>query len=603
MGDMPRVNPVTVEIIRNALQSAAEDMNASLFRSAFSPVIYEMKDCSVGIFNEKAEMLGQSAGLPIFLGNLEECIRKTIDLYGLDFFQEGDILIMNDAYMTGTHLNDVTVFAPIFLDGQLIGFSANRAHWLDVGSKDPGESTDSTEIYQEGIRLGPTKIIERGRLRVDIVDLIVRNSRFHEAAEGDMNAQISACLTGEKRYKEIVARFGLETVRAAIEDIFAQSERLDRDVITAIPDGIYEAEGFLDNDGQTDEPVKVHVKVIISGSDMTIDLEGSSPQTKGATNCGFPQTVSACRVAYKALISPRSPVNGGNFRALTVKASPRSIFAAEEPAAVQWYFSHLGLLIDLIIKALAPVIPDRGAAAHYGDSMCINFAGVDPRDGAPFLTVEATVGGWGAFNGGDGENAVINNVSGDFKNLPVEVMESKYPITVTRYAIRPNSGGPGKFRGGNGVIREYQIHCDEVSVYLWWERSKTPAWGILGGQAGKPPIVAINPSTSGEKRVLKVNGMKLKRGDVVRVESGGGGGYGVPLERDPWRVKEDVIDGYIDEAHAESAYGVRFGAGTYEIDVVGTHDLRAEMRSAGVQLGAHMRAGRSACSSVLSVIR
>ncbi|MGE5542022.1 MAG: hydantoinase B/oxoprolinase family protein, partial [Bacillota bacterium] len=430
MNQQPSVNPVTVEIIRNALQSAAEDMNASLFRSAFSPVIYEMKDCSVGLFNEKAEMLGQSAGLPIFLGNLEECINTTIRMYGAEFFEEGDVLIMNDGYMTGTHLNDVTVFAPIFLDGRIIGYSANRAHWLDVGSKDPGESTDSTEIYQEGIRLGPTKIIERGRARRDIIDLIVRNSRFHEAAEGDMNAQISACLTGERRYKEVVARFGLDTVRAATVDIFTQAERLDREVISAIPDGTYEAEGCLDNDGQGDEPVRVHVKVIINGSEMIIDLDGSSSQTKGSTNCGFPQTVSACRVAYKALVNPQAPVNGGNFRALTVKAPPRSIFSAEEPTAVQWYFTPLGLLIDLIIKAVSPVFPDRVAAAHYGDSMCINFAGTDPRTGQPFLTVEATVGGWGAFGGGDGQNALINNVSGDFKNLPVEVMETKYPVTV-----------------------------------------------------------------------------------------------------------------------------------------------------------------------------
>ncbi|MEW6081945.1 MAG: hydantoinase B/oxoprolinase family protein [Bacillota bacterium] len=561
-----RVNPVTVEIIRNALQSAAEDMNASLFRSAFSPVIYEMKDCSVGLFNEKAEMLGQSAGLPIFLGNLDECIKKTIEMYGIDFFQEGDVLIINDAYMTGTHLNDVTVYAPIFLDGQIIGFSANRAHWLDVGSKDPGESTDSTEIYQEGIRLGPTKIIDKGRARIDIIDLIVRNSRFHEAAMGDMNAQISACLTGEKRFKEIVGRFGLNTVRAAVTDIFAQSEAIDRGVVAGIADGTYEAEGFLDNDGQGDEPVRVRVKVIIAGSDMIIDLEGSSPQTKGATNCGLPQTVSACRVAYKALVSPQSPVNGGNFRGLTVKALRRSIFAAEEPAAVQWYFSHLGLLIDLITKALAPAIPRRAAAAHYGDSMCINFAGTDPHTGAPFLTVEATVGGWGAFDGGDGQNALINNVSGDFKNLPVEVLESKYPVTVNRYELRPNSGGPGRFRGGNGVVREYQVHCEDGSLYLWWERSKNPAWGILGGHPGKPPAVVVNPSTPGEKRILKVNGMKVRSGDVIRVESGGGGGYGDPLERETEQVREDLLDGYIDRAHADSVYGARVLPGTEELN-------------------------------------
>ncbi|ADU51655.1 5-oxoprolinase (ATP-hydrolyzing) [Thermaerobacter marianensis DSM 12885] len=574
---MASISPVTVEIIRNALQSAAEEMNASLFRSAFSPVIYEMKDCSVGLFDEQARILGQSAGLPIFLGNLEVCIQTAIEMYGLDWFRPGDVICMNDSYMTGTHLNDITVFSPVFHEGELVGFTANRAHWLDVGAKDPGMSTDTREIYQEGIRIGPTKIVDAGVPREDVIDLITRNSRFPVAARGDLNAQISACRTGERRFLAIIRRWGLDTVRAACAEIFAQSERLDREAIAAIPDGTYFAEGCLDNDGVSDEPVWVRVTVTVQGSDITIDLTGSSPQRPGATNCGLAQTISACRVAYKALINPDAPVTGGTFRPLRVTVPPGSIFAAEEPAATTWYFSHLGLLIDLVQKALAPAIPDRVAAAHYGDSMVVTFVGHDPERNAPFFNLEATVGGWGAFEGGDGQDALINSVNGDFRNLPVEVLETKYPILVRRYSLRPDSGGPGRFRGGTGAVREYELQADGA-LYLWWERSRCPAWGLMGGGDGSPPQVIVwNPRADGsweEVRVLKANGLPLRRGAVVTCMTGGGGGYGDPFQREPARVREDVLDGYVSREAAARQYGVAIRPDG-QIDEAETARLRA----------------------------
>jgi N-methylhydantoinase B len=541
-------NPITTEIIRNALNSAAQEMNQSLFRSAYSPVIYEMKDCSVGLFDAETNALGQSAGLPIFLGNLEVCIEGTLEAFGRENLREGDVFAMNDSYLTGTHLNDITVVSPIFFDGKIAGFTANRAHWLDVGSKDPGMPMDSTEIYQEGFRLGPTKIIDAGVPRHDVIDFIGRNSRFHRAALGDLNAQISACRTGEKRFQAILKRFGPETVTRACQDVFAQSERIARRSIKDIADGVYEAEGTLDSDGYSDEPVLVKVKVVIAGDEMSIDLDGSSAMRKGGTNCGWAQTVSACRVAYKALICPGSPVTGGTFKPLTVKAPPKSIFTAEEPAGVAWYFSHLGLLIDLVVKALAPVIPERAAAAHYGDSMVITFTGTDPRTTAPFLSVEATVGGWGASQGSDGQDALINNVNGDFKNLPVEVFENKYPLTLLRYGLRPDTGGRGAFRGGLGAFRDYLVDTGECYLYLWWERSRTPAWGLLGGEAAVGPQVVINPGGGNERCMLKVNGLKLTRGDVVSCRTGGGGGFGEPFMRDPEKARKDIIDGYLTRA-------------------------------------------------------
>ncbi|WP_017728848.1 hydantoinase B/oxoprolinase family protein [Halalkalibacterium ligniniphilum] len=567
-------NPITTEIIRNAFISAAEEMNASLARSSFSPIIYEMKDCSVGIFNKDAELLGQSAGLPIFLGNLDECIKINTDsIGGIENYQPGDIYIMNDSYLTGTHLNDITVISPVFYNNQLVGFTANRAHWLDVGAQDPGFSMDATEIYQEGVRIPPTKIYEAGQPRKDVINLIITNSRFSEAALGDLNAQISACRTGEKRFYEIISRFGLETVNRSISDIFKQSALLDRKMIASISDGIYEAAGYLDNDGVSDEPVNVKVKVIVAGENITIDLTGSSKQRVGMTNCGLAQTISACRVAFKQLINPEAPVTGGNFKTLEVVVPEKTIFSAQEPAACVWYFSALGLLIDLVAKALSPALKEKSAGAHYGDSMIITFSGTDPRRNTPFLNVEATAGGWGGFAANDGQSGLINNVNGDFKNLPIEVLEDKYPFKVTTYGFRANSGGPGKNRGGLGIVREYEVATDDAFLYLWFERVKTPAWGLFGGGEAKAPEVKV---FNGEKveSLLKVNAKPMKNGDRVLVKTGGGGGYGHPFEREAYRVLEDVIDDYIDKETALTQYGIVFKPESFEVDEQETMNYR-----------------------------
>ncbi|WP_342513617.1 hydantoinase B/oxoprolinase family protein [Sporosarcina sp. FSL K6-1522] len=538
-------NPITTEIVRNALISAADEMNASLARSAFSPIIYEMKDCSVCLFNQDVELLGQSAGLPIFLGNLDECINVTTKLIGgKQNYRDGDLYILNDSYIGGTHLNDVTTFSPIFYSGELVGFTATRAHWLDIGSKDPGYPMDATNIYQEGIRIPPTKIHDKGKPIVDVIRLITVNNRFTDAALGDLNAQIAACRTGEKRYKELIERFGLERINNCIHDIFKQSEELDSEVVRNIPDGTYEAEGYLDNDGVKDEPILVKVKVVVKGENILIDLTGSSKQRMGQTNCGYAQAISACRVAFKDLISPNSPVTGGNFKTLEVIAPEGTIFHAIEPAPCGWYFTPLGLLIDLIIQALSPVMKEKAAAAHYGDSMVVTFAGEKGQDNKPYLSVEATAGGWGAFNNGDGPSALINHVSGDFKNLPIEVFESKYPLRINQYALRENSGGKGEFCGGLGVVREYEVLNEDTQVSLWFERSLTPAWGLFGGEDGKKPDVEIISGDQSE-HLLKVNGRKVLKGDKVIVRTGGGGGFGDPSVRRVVDINRDIRNGYV----------------------------------------------------------
>ncbi|MHB8650936.1 MAG: hydantoinase B/oxoprolinase family protein [Gaiellaceae bacterium] len=553
------LDPITTEIIRNAFSAAADEMNATLIRSAYTPVIYEMKDCSVALLDADHRVLGQSAGLPIFLGNLEICTRVTEQTYGREGWRPGDVWIMNDSYLTGTHLNDMTVFGPIFVEDELVGLAACRAHWLDVGAKDPGGPMDSTEIYQEGIRLGPTKVVEGGVERRDVTDLLGRNSRFGYPAIGDLGAQIACVRTGQRRLEAIIGKYGKDTIESARDEIFAQTERLERAAVAAIPDGLYHAEGCVDNDGNSDEPVWVRLAVEIRGDEMTIDLTGSDDARPSPVNCGEPQAISACRVAYKLLINPDNPPNGGAFRPLQVVVRHGSLLGAEEPFPCQWYFTPLGLLIDLVVKALAEVLPEQAAGASYGDSMVIGIAGIDHRNGRPWFDLEPTVGGWGAWRGSDGEDGLINNVNGSLKDLPIEVLETKFPMRMTEYAYRADSGGDGTWRGGNGVVREYTIDCEQAQLSLWFERSVTPAWGLFGGRDAAPPIVVLNPGGEDERRLLKASRVALKRGDVIRTMTGGGGGFGDPRERDPEDVRRDVRNRHLTPAAAREVYGVDAG--------------------------------------------
>jgi N-methylhydantoinase B len=549
------LDPIATEIIRSAFSAAADEMNATLIRSAYTPIIYEMKDCSVALLDAEHRVLGQSAGLPIFLGNLEICTRLTEQMYGREGWEPGDVWIMNDSYMTGTHLNDMTVFGPIFVNDELVGFAACRAHWLDVGAKDPGGPMDSTEIYQEGIRLGPLKVVEANRQRRDVTDLLGRNSRFGYPAVGDLGAQIACVRTGQRRLEAIVAKYGKDMLDSARDEIFAQTERLERAAVRAIPDGIYRAEGCIDSDGTNDEPVWVRLTVEIRGDEMTIDPSGCDDARSGPVNCGEAQAISACRVAYKLLINPDTPPNGGAFRPLSVKVRRGSLLGAEEPYPCQWYFTPLGLLIDLVVKALAEVLPEQAAGASYGDSMVIGIAGIDDRNARPFFDLEPTVGGWGAWQGSDGEDGLINNVNGSLKDLPIEVLETKFPMRMTHYGFRADSGGVGRWRGGNGVIREYTIDCEQAQLFLWFERSKTPAWGLFGGGDATPPAVVLNPGGGRERHMLKASRVALRCGDVIRTMTGGGGGFGDARERDPEAARTDLRDGHVSPTAARELYG------------------------------------------------
>ncbi len=538
------VDPVTVEVIRNAFISIASQMNNNLARSAYTPIIYEMKDCSVGLFDARGNLLGQAPGLPIFLGSLEAAIDATLEhMGGAETCRPGDVYAVNDSYMVGSHLNDVNVISPIFHSGELVGFGATKAHWLDIGAKDPGQAMDSTSIYQEGYRIAPVHLYREGKPERGMLDFLTRNSRLPRSIWGDMHAQIAACRTGERGLAELIDRFGLDTVTAAAEVIFDQCERLDREAVASIPDGVYETDGEMDSWGPGGDPVYVKVVVTVEGEEIRVDLDGSAPMTPGCMNCGLAQTEAAANLAFKMLINSDVPVTAGTFRNLTLSAPEASVFDAREPAACQYYYPHLGMMIDLFIRALAPAVPERVVAGQAADPMNVLFSGPNPRTGEDFVVGEATAVGWGAYQGGDGTNGLINYGGGDLKNIPVEVMESRYPIRVHQYSVWPDSGGRGRWRGGLGVLRDYEVLADDITVSTWFERTRTPAWGLFGGEDGAATNVTL--TADGETvPLLKANQIPAPKGSRLHVATGGGGGYGVPEERDPELAAQDAIDGY-----------------------------------------------------------
>jgi N-methylhydantoinase B len=530
-------SPATVDVVQHAFISGAEQMRRNLYRSAYSPVIYEAKDCSVGLYDEDGWLLGQAPGLPFFLGSLGGSIRVVIDIKGKSAFTEGDIWIVNDSAVCGSHLNDATVFMPIFWDGVLRGFSGAKAHWNDVGAKEAGYVSDSVDIFQEGLRIGPTRLWHAGVLDEQLLDLIALNSRFPIALVGDLMAEVAACRTGEERFHSIVRRYGWPTVDAAIRTYFAHAESDDRRSVAAIPDGVYTASGMLDGDGIDDDvPVEVVVTVTVAGDQMTIDLTGSSAQSRGSINSGLVQSRSAIQQAFKFLVNPTAPASGGSFRNLQIVVPKGSCFDPDPEAAYLHYGPHLMLAMDLVVKALSDAVPDRAAAGHVGDSWNVSLTNAVGRP--VFVSGESLSGGWGGFDGGDGESALIHSAAGDFKNVPVETIEQRYGVRLRRHALREGSGGEGRFRGGLGIERVYEV-LDDMRLSLWFERTKTPSWGLRGGADGAAPDVYVTMPGGPRQRLLKTNAMSVPAGTVVEVFTGGGGGWGPPHERSAAARRED----------------------------------------------------------------
>ncbi len=569
------VDPITLEVLRHGFVAASNEMRINLMRTSYNPIIYEVLDFSVGVFDSKGDMIAQAAGLPIFLGNLGAAVKTIIGDVGRETIRTGDVYMINDTYTTGSHLNDVTVVSPVFAGGTLMGFTASRAHWLDMGGKSPGGSSDTTDVFQEGLRLRSIQLYKEGVVNRSVMQILHDNVRWPEAHMGDLRAQIAAARTGEARFLELITRFGKDTVQAFIDELLRQGEEAVRQAIAKMPDGVYEADGYLDNDGVGSEHIHIKAKVVISGDEMTVDLSGSSDQCGGPLNCGYAASVAGCRVALKCVTDPLSPVNEGNFAPLKVIAPPGSMFNVQPPGSAFLYGVSLNVLIDVILKALEPALVGSIPAAHYGDMDGFMIYGKNPETGRDFIQQEPEGGGWGAFPDRDGENVMIFISDGDTRNVPVEVVESKFPLRIERYELRQDSGGPGKFRGGLGHYRDYRVLADEAYTTAIMDREFCPPWGLRGGKAAASDYVLINPGAKDEKKIMKITGYRLKKGDLVSVRSGGGGGYGDPFERDPEMVRLDVVRELVSMEAAREQYGVVLDKRTLAVDEAATRRLRA----------------------------
>lgn len=525
---MTKPDPATLEIIRNRLLAAAEDMRVTLVRSAYTPTIYESEDCAIGLLDRNAEVIALSTGLPIFLGNLGQAVVESVKLRGgPQTMRPGDVYLLNDAYLQGAHMQDCTSFAPIFHGADLIGYAVARAHMVDLGSNEPGGGMASTSIFHEGLRLGPVRIFADDQPCEDMFDVLRRNTRSKDELVGDVLAMAAAVRAGSSRLGAIVERWGMDTFDAACTAIFEYSEEETRAAIRAIPDGTYLASGAMDDDGiDLGVPVVISVAVTVTGDEVSVDLGGTSPMVRGAINCGVAQTISSVRVALRLLIGGTRPPDGGTFRPVSVTV-PRGCFLyAEEPAACGNYAASAVLLMDLVMRALSDAVPERACAGQYGDTIS-ELVWTD-SSGKHLMLGEAHAGGWGAGEGYTGVDATIDLTNGQFRNFSVELLESRYPVIVEDYGYREGSAGAGRFRGGRGIVRRYRL-LEPALFYLWMDRVHTPPWGLNGGHDGATAFARLR-TADGVEDVLKCEGRQLQAGDEVTIFTAGGGGYGTPAE-------------------------------------------------------------------------
>jgi N-methylhydantoinase B len=551
---------VTFEIIRGKLLAAADEMGVVLARTSMSPVIYEVLDFACGIVDTEAQVISQTNGITVFTGTFAGHVNNLIGRFG-GAMRPGDIYMANDPYEGGTHLSDVAIVKPIFVDDEVIAYSIAVAHWTDIGGKVAGSlPMDATEIFHEGLRFTGQRIYDAGERSEDLVDLIAANTRIPKMSLGDLNAELASVRIAEARLLEICEKYGAARTKDAFRYMLTTSERLSRAAISALPDGVYEADDFIDGDGVDNEPFPVCVAVRIAGDSITFDFTGSSPQRRGPVNCAWGAHLSAVKTAFKALVSPHEPGNEGWFKPLSIIVPEGSVFSAVYPAPVCWHFEAGCHASELIWKALAPLAPDRYGAGSYL-SLCSTFiCGTNPESGEPFIVVEPNVGGWGASNDDDGASALIGVSDGDTYNTSVELCEAKYPVRIRRYALNTEDGtGAGRYRGGFGVVRDYEILADDAFVYGSMGRSITPPWGMDGGGEGSTNYIQVRTNGHANWRGARVSSTDVGRGQVFSIVTGGGGGYGDPRSRPAEAVASDVADGYITTETARSAYGVVVG--------------------------------------------
>jgi N-methylhydantoinase B len=556
---MKSQDPIAVEIIRAALNSAAERMRITMIKTAYNHIISESLDFGCAIFDADVQMIAQGIGLPVFQGHLGFPIEATIRDRGIEAFREGDIFIHNDPYAgNGNHLNDVAMTAPVFWDGHLTGFVSVKAHWSDVGGPVPSSmQVGSREFRQEGLRFQSVRLFSRGEINDEVMRVIRGNIRTESGTLKDIQAMIAVCRAGEASFHEILGKYGREAVLEATRIYMEQSERRTQAALAALPAGVYRAVGHFDNDGITlDRPVRVEMAITLGDGGMTVDFSGSDGQVTGPFNCGDAITISACRLLIKCLTTPHDPVDEGCFRPLRVRIPRRSVLAAEEPAPTARYYVPINLLIELGLQALSPAMPERVPAGAYGDQMPTIAFGTHPDTGRLFIQGDLNAGGSGARPTFDGESALIIFAGSTARNNPVEVVESRIPsMRILKYGLRQDSGGAGRYRGGLGIERVYQF-LSPAFITFSLERKATPPWGLRGGKPGAVNGVEITSPDGSMRHVRKATQHPIGEGEIVRIMTGGGGGWGPPDERDPEAVRRDVREGYVSAEAARRDYSI-----------------------------------------------
>lgn len=568
-------DPIITEIVRNGVVAITEEMKSNLMRTAYNMIIYEALDFTVGLFTAKGETVSIGLGLPMFIRGMAETIRAKLEHFGPDGIKPGDILLTNDAYITGSHLNHLTFSTPIFLDDELIGFACCMAHWPDIGGTLDGITTD---IYSEGLQIPIVKYQREGVVNDELVSIIRMNVRLPDRAMGDLRAQLTAIGTGERRYLELVQRYGKDQVAASISDIMDQSERAARARTLSIPDGVYEAESFMDDDGiSISNRIPIKVRITVEGDEMTVDLTDVAAQVRGFYNSGITTGHACAQVAFKCITSPTDyPINDGSFRNLKTVVPAGRVISAVKPAPMRWWMTFPMTIVDTVFRALTPAIPDRTIAGHHADLVVGVINGVNPKNNEFYIAlIGPTGGGWGAKQSQDGVSATVCINDGDTHNSPAEQLEAKYPLLIENYALRQDSGGAGEYRGGLGCENTVQARAD-LMLNAQVDRMHCKPWGLNGGleAAGNAVALRADGELQDDFPNAKLLTARILEGDAFIVRSGGGGGFGNPHARPAETVADDVRQGYVSVESAAQDYGVVCdSAGT--LDAAATQKLRA----------------------------
>jgi N-methylhydantoinase B len=602
-----------VEVLQNHLLAAAEEMGLVLVRTAYSPNIKERRDSSTAILDPDGAVVAQAAHIPIHLSSMMALAEVLFVHYPRETLRPGDMFVANDPYVAaGSHLNDVAVIAPVFVDGRLTAFVANAAHHADVGGLVPGsESGDSRSIWEDGLRLPVARLVHRGRFDDGLFRTILLNSRTPEERVGDLRAQVGANRAGARRIEELAASYGRDTVLAGMRAMLDYTERRLRQGIGRLARGTYHAEGATDDNGLVPEPAAIRLALTVGDGNITLDFTGTDAQVPGAKNVPRVSLLATAYYAVKAVVDPDIPANSGYYRAIHVHAPRGSLLDPVPPAAVAARFTTCQTVADVILRALAAAAPERAVAGSHGGTLAI-YSGTDPRTGRFFVDYEVYAGGSGARATGDGMDAVANHTT-NTSNLPIESLEREYPLLVERYELRTDSAGPGRFRGGLGAVRvvrslaprpalrgpalesalrptddeptsratgsaERAVEGIELSLGGWGCDQQAPPRGASGGSDGEPGAFDVESSPGAVPTTLRstVSGRRIGPGGRVIVTTAGGGGFGDPLARDPERVLEDVAEGTMTAARAERAYGVVVRDGA--VDLGATEALRATRR-------------------------